>query len=142
MMVLFVCVGNSMRSQMAEVLFNQLAPRNYYAKSAGTQPADRVSSKAIEVMKEIGIDISNAKPKLITPEMVKEAYKIITMGCINESSCPAFLIKDKSKLKDWDIEDPRGKTIEEVRKARDEIKRRVEQLIEKLRAIDKNSKFA
>ncbi len=119
MRVLFVCVGNAARSQIAEALFNQRAPANFTAMSAGTQPAESVSSKAIEAMKEIGIDISKAKPKLLTQEMVEKADRIITMGCINQSSCPAFLIKDKSKLEDWVIEDPRGKPLQKVRKVRD-----------------------
>ncbi|MBI5252871.1 MAG: arsenate reductase ArsC [Euryarchaeota archaeon] len=127
MKVLFVCVGNSARSQMAEAIFNKIAGKKE-AQSAGTQPADKVSSKAIAVMREIGIDISMRKPKLLTREMVEKTEKIITMGCLDSASCPLFLLEDKSKLEDWKIEDPRDKPIEKVREIRDEIKRRVEGL--------------
>ena len=127
MRVLFVCVENAARSQMAEALFNKIAGKKE-AQSAGTEPAEKVSSKAIAVMKEIGIDISTQTPKLLTNEMVEKADKIITMGCLDNASCPLFLLEDKSKLEDWKIEDPRGKPIEKVREIRDEIKRRVERL--------------
>ena len=133
MKVLFVCVGNSARSQMAEALFNRLAPKGYSAVSAGTQPARRVSSLAIKAMSELGIDISKAKPKLLTPEMVKKADRIITMGCLVEESCPSFLMKERRALEDWGIEDPRGKDIEGVRRIRDEVKLKVEQLLERLK---------
>lgn len=127
MKVLFVCVGNSARSQMAEALFNKIAGKKE-AQSAGTEPAEKVSSKAVEAMREIGIDISMQKPKLLTKEMVEKAEKIITMGCLESASCPLFLLEDKSKLEDWNIEDPRGKPVEKVREIRDEIRRRVEML--------------
>jgi len=128
MKVLFVCVGNSARSQIAEALFNKIAGKKE-AQSAGTQPAEKVSPKAVEAMREIGTDISMQTPKLLTQEMVEKAEKIITMGCLNSASCPLFLLEDKSKIEDWKIEDPRGKPIEKVRKIRDEIKRMVEKLV-------------
>jgi len=131
MKVLFVCVGNAARSQMAEAFFNHLT-KSSSAESAGTEPAEKISLKAVEVMKEAGIDISSAKPKLLTQKMVDGADRIITMGCLHESSCPLFLIKEKSKIEDWNIADPRGKRTEDVRMARDEIKKRVEALIREL----------
>ncbi len=134
MKILFVCVGNSARSQMAEALFNSMAPEGMLAISAGTEPAPRVSSRAIEVMKELGIDIGSNKPKLLTPEMVREAKKVITMGCLDRESCPVFLIEEKEKLEDWALEDPKDKDIEVARRVRDEIKKRVEELIEELRS--------
>ncbi|MDI6654788.1 MAG: arsenate reductase ArsC [Candidatus Hydrothermarchaeota archaeon] len=127
MRVLFVCVGNSARSQMAEAIFNKIAGKKE-ARSAGTQPAEKVSRKAVAVMKEIGIDISTHTPKLLTREMVEKAERIITMGCLDSASCPLFLLEDKSKLEDWKLEDPRGMPIEKVREIRDEIGRRVEKL--------------
>lgn len=130
MRVLFVCSGNAARSQIAEALFNQRAPADFTAMSAGTQPAESVSSKAIEVMKEIGIDISSAKPKPLTAQMVREADRIITM--CGEDSCE-FLLDDKAKIERWGIEDPRGKDLEKVRETRDEIEREVAKLIERLK---------
>ena len=132
MKVLFVCVGNSGRSQMAEAIFNYVAPKNMRAMSAGTRPAARVSRKTVEVMREIGLDISTAKPKKLTLEMVEEADKIITMGCLNESSCPAFLLKDKTKLDDWRIEDPKDLSLEKVREIREQIADKVMDLISEL----------
>lgn len=134
--VLFVCSGNAARSQMAEAFFNHIT-KSSSASSAGIEPAESISSKAAEVMKEVGIDISKAKPKLLTQDMVDEADKIITMCSINESTCPAFLIRDRAKLEDWKIADPRGKPIEEVRMIRDEIKKKVEALIRELSIVSK-----
>lgn len=124
-----MCVGNSGRSQMAEAIFNYVAPRNMRAMSAGTKPATRVSRKTIEVMREIGLDIGGARPKGLTPEMVDEADRIITMGCLDESACPALLLQDRSKLEDWDIEDPKNLPVEEVREIRERIADKVMDLI-------------
>jgi arsenate reductase len=132
MRVLFVCVGNSARSQMAEAIFNFVAPKGVSAMSAGTRPASRVNRKAVRVMQEIGLDITSAKPKLLTPKMVKKADKIITMGCLGESSCPAFLINGKSKLEDWGIMDPKDLSIQEVRAVRERIADMVMELLKEL----------
>ncbi len=129
MKVLFVCVGNSARSQMAEAFFNSRVPKGWKASSAGTQPADRISPKTIEVMNEVGIELKNKTPKLLTLEMVEDAERIITMGCLEDASCPAFLIKDKSKIEDWKIPDTRGLPLEAYREVRDAIKKKVEGLI-------------
>jgi arsenate reductase len=126
MNVLFVCVGNACRSQIAKAWFNALA-KNARAESAGTKPAERVSSKAVEVMREVGIDISKEKPKKLTEEMVRQADLIVTMGC--EVECP-FLPKEKTIT--WNVEDPLGKGIEKYREVRDRIRELVEKLIAEL----------
>jgi arsenate reductase len=122
--VLFVCVENACRSHMAEGLFNQLASGKTKAMSAGTRPTERVNPSAVKVMKEIGIDISKQRPKLLTQEMIRDADKVILMGCGAEE-CP-LIPRD---FEDWDIEDPSGKPLQTFREVRDEIKRRVERLI-------------
>ena len=128
--VLFVCVHNSGRSQMAEAFFNQLAKGKAQALSAGTQPADKVNPLVVEAMKEIGIDISGNEPKALTIEMVEKADRMITMGCGAEAGavCPASFIETE----DWALEDPKGKSLEQVRKIREEIKKRVTRLLSEL----------
>ncbi len=123
--VLFVCVGNSGRSQMAEAFFNAKAPEGFYAISAGTKPEKEVNPLVVEVMKEKGIDISSKKPKAVEEWMFRDAYKIIIMGC-GDDSCPAVFLK---KVEDWHLDDPKGKPIEEVRKIRDIIEGKVDELI-------------
>ena len=125
--VLFVCVGNAGRSQMAEAFFSRLADGKARAISAGTRPADAVDPKAIDVMREVGIDISGNKPKALTMEMLEQADRVITMGCGVEGVCPASFVETE----DWQLEDPKGKPIEEVRRIRDEIKTKVLRLLEK-----------
>ena len=125
--VLFVCVGNSGRSQMAEAFFNQAAGGKARAISAGTKPASAVDPRTIEVMREAGIDISMARPKALTMEMLDQADRVVTMGCGVEGVCPASFVETE----DWQLADPKGKPIEEVRRIRDEIKTRVTRLLEK-----------
>ncbi len=129
--VLFVCVHNSGRSQMAEAFFNQLAKGKAQAISAGTQPSDKVNSMAVEAMREVGIDISGNKPKMLTMDMIEKADRMITMGCGAEAgaACPASFIETE----DWALEDPKGKSLEQVRKIRDEIKERVIRLLNELK---------
>jgi len=129
--VLFVCVHNSGRSQMAEAFFNNLAMGKAQALSAGTQPADEVNPMVIEAMKEVGIDISGKKPKMLTMDMVEKAERMITMGCGAEAEavCPASFIETE----DWALEDPKGKSLEQVRKIRDEIKELVIKLLNELK---------
>jgi protein-tyrosine-phosphatase len=99
------------------------------ASSAGTMLAKSVNPIVVEAMKEKGIDISGSKPKMLTTEMINEADLVFTMGCSVESVCPRpLLAKMQKKLVDWDLEDPKGRPIEEVRRIRDEIERRVRQL--------------
>jgi arsenate reductase (thioredoxin) len=120
---LFVCVHNAGRSQMAEAFAKR---RGLAAASAGTMPATTVNPTVVKAMKEKGIDVSSGKPKLLTADMINKATLVITMGCSVEEVCPRpMLAKMQKKLVDWDLEDPKGKTIEEVRKIRDEVERRV-----------------
>lgn len=125
--VVFVCVENSARSQMAEAFAKHYGKNRIEVMSAGTKPAERVNPLAIQVMKEKGIDISKNKPKAIDYRDIEDADMIITMGCGAEGFCPASFLE---RVLEWGIEDPKGKTIEEVRKIRDEIERRVKRLID------------
>jgi len=128
--VLFVCIHNSGRSQMAEAFFNHLAKGKAQAYSAGTQPADKVNPVVVEAMKETGIDISSNKPKMLTMDLVEKADRMITMGCGAEAEavCPASFIETE----DWALEDPKEKTLEQVRRIRNEIKERVIRLLAEL----------
>jgi protein-tyrosine-phosphatase len=124
---LFVCVHNAGRSQMAEAFAKR---RGLRAASAGTVPATSVNPTVVTAMKEKGIDISSNTPKLLTPEMIDQATLVFTMGCSVEEVCPRpMLAKMQKKLVDWNIEDPKGKTVEQVREIRDEIERKVAVLV-------------
>ena len=125
--VLFVCVENAGRSQMAEAFAKTYGKGKLEATSAGTMPAKDVNPVVVQVMAEKGIDLSGNKPKLITSEMVQEVDMIIVMGCSAEGFCPAPLL---NKVIDWEIEDPKGKSIEKVREIRDQLERKVEALID------------
>jgi arsenate reductase len=127
--IVFVCVGNSGRSQMAEAFFNYLAKGKAQALSAGTEPASAVDPNAVAVMKEIGIDISKNQPKKLTLEMLDKADKVITMGCGVAQSCPATF----TEIEDWELEDPKGKPINKVREIRGEIMARVGRLIQSIK---------
>jgi arsenate reductase (thioredoxin) len=129
--VLFVCVGNAGRSQMAEAFFNHLAGTKARAMSAGTKPASAVDPKTIEVMREVGVDISAAKPKALTTEMLDQADRVVTMGCGVEGVCPASFVETE----EWQLEDPKGKPIEDVRRIRDDIRTRVLRLLEEPREL-------
>jgi arsenate reductase len=124
--VLFVCVGNAGRSQMAEAFFNRAAGGRARAISAGTKPASAVDPRAIEVMREVGIDISAARPKALTMELLEQADRVVTMGCGAEGVCPASFVETE----DWQLEDPKDKLLDEVRRIRDEIRARVQRLLE------------
>jgi len=124
--VLFVCVGNSGRSQMAEAFFNQKARGKAVAISAGTNPATQVNSIVVAAMREVDIEIQGKKPKMLTAEMLEGADRVITMGCNVSEACPASFVP----AEDWGLDDPEGKPIEEVRQIRDKIKARVEELVE------------
>jgi len=128
--VIFVCVHNSGRSQMAEAFFNQMAEGKAIALSAGTQPGDKVHPEVIAAMREVGIDISGNKPKILTMEMIEKADKMITMGCGADAGglCPASFIETE----DWALEDPKDKPLEQVRAIREDIKKRVMNLIREI----------
>ncbi|MEX0673785.1 MAG: arsenate reductase ArsC [Gaiellaceae bacterium] len=117
---LFVCVENAGRSQMAEALFKRLGGA---ARSAGTQPAERVHPEVVEAMREVGIDVSGRVPRGLSRDDVEWADVVVTMGC--GDSCP--YIPGKTYV-DWELDDPAGKGLDEVREIRDEIERRVSTL--------------
>ena len=127
--VLFVCVHNAGRSQMAAGYLQHLAGDRVQVLSAGTEPKDQVNPSAIAAMAEEGIDIANSIPKVLTTESVKDSDYVITMGC--GDACPFF--PGKTYL-DWPLSDPAGKSVEEVRPIRDEIRAKVEALIAEIDA--------
>ena len=126
--VLFVCVHNAGRSQMAEAFFNQMAKEKAKVFSAGTQPTDKVNPVVVAAMREVGIDISRRKPKMLALKMLEDVDRVITMGCGVGGVCPASFVPTE----DWQLEDPEGRPIERVRQIRDEVKARVEGLIKEL----------
>jgi protein-tyrosine-phosphatase len=124
--ILFVCVENAGRSQMAEAFAKSLGLE---ALSAGTVPAARVHPVVVQVMRERGLDISQAAPKMLTVEMIKQADLVVTMGCSVERLCPRPMVDSmRRKLIDWKLEDPKNQPVQRVRKIRDEIERRVVEL--------------
>lgn len=134
--ILFVCVENAGRSQMAEGFFNQkYAPKGYRAISAGTRPVSQINPLAVQVMEEVGIDISSQKSKIITEDMIKSSEKSVNMGCMDKTECPLLFINN---IVDWGIEDPKGKPLEKVRGIRDEIERRVKEIAQSLQRQNSN----
>ena len=131
--ILFVCVENAGRSQMAEAFFRKFAPNRFNVSSAGTTPSSQLNPIVIQVMKEIGIDMLNQQPKLLSNSMIENSSKTINMGCMDKESCPSLFVQD---VLDWNIPDPKEKSLEDVRKIRDEIKFQVTALIESLKEID------
>jgi arsenate reductase (thioredoxin) len=129
MNVLFVCLHNAGRSQMSTALFVRAADGRHEATSAGTAPADRVHPEVVAAMNEIGIDLSERKPQLLTRELAERADVVVTMGC--GDACP--YIPGKRYL-DWDLPDPKGRPLEEVRALRDDIERCVVALATELDA--------
>jgi arsenate reductase len=127
--ILFVCVENAGRSQMAEGFFNKHAPRGYRAISAGTKPAGKINPLAVQAMKEIGIDITGQKSKIITDDMIRNSVKAVNMGCMDRTECPLLFLNNPI---DWAIADPKGKSMENVREIRDEIERRVKEFAKNL----------
>lgn len=123
--ILFACVHNAGRSQIAAALFNALAdPQKARAVSAGTQPGDRVHDVVVDAMREDGIDLGTAAPRLLTPELAGHATWLITMGC--GDACPAV---PGPRRDDWPLDDPKGQALDRVRQIRDDIRRRVETFI-------------
>ena len=125
--VLFVCVHNAGRSQMAAALLEHHAAGRVRVRSAGSEPADRLNAAVIQAMAEIGIDISGQSPKILTPDTVECSDVVITMGC--GDTCPVF---PGVSYRDWALDDPAGKGVDAVRPIRNEIKARVEALIAEL----------
>lgn len=127
--ILFVCVENAGRSQMAEGYFRKYAPEGFEPISAGTKPTSQINPIVVQAMDEVGISISQQKPKDITEDMMRNYTKIINMGCMDKSFCPTLFIPN---VIDWGIEDPKGRSIEQVREIRDDIEQRVKQLVSNL----------
>jgi protein-tyrosine-phosphatase len=125
--VLFVCLHNAGRSQMSQALFERAAEGRHTAASAGTTPAERVHPEVVEVMLEEGIDLSDRIPRKLERDAAEQADVVVTMGCGDE--CPYV---PGTQYIDWDLPDPEGRTIEEVRQTRDEIKRHVTELVHDL----------
>jgi arsenate reductase len=125
--VLFVCLHNAGRSQISQALFERTAGEAHEARSAGTRPGDRVHPEVVEVMREVGIDVSRRTPQRLTDELAGWADVVVTMGCGDE--CP--FIPGKRYL-DWDLPDPTGRPLEEVREIRDDIDGLVEDLVTEL----------
>ncbi|MHB0913184.1 MAG: arsenate reductase ArsC [Armatimonadota bacterium] len=126
--VLFVCIHNSGRSQMAEAFAKRLGAGVLEVESAGTAPTDSVNPQAVEVMEEVGYDMSGHYPKIMTSEMAGSADLVVTMGC--GVACPVV----SAPSEDWGLEDPKGQPVEKVREIRDRIKEKVEELVERMRA--------
>jgi arsenate reductase len=124
--VLFVCVENTGRSPMAEAFFKKYAKNQFNVISAGTSPSSHLNPVVVSVMNELGIDLENQKPQLLSSSMIENSNKTVNMGCMDKESCPSLFVKD---VDDWNIEDPKGKSIEDVRKIRDQIKNDVLNLL-------------
>jgi len=125
--VLFVCLHNAGRSQMSRALFERAAGGRHEADSAGTTPADSVHLEVVEAMRELGVELDCARPKRLTDDLARAADVVVTMGCGDE--CPYIPGK---RYVDWDLPDPKGRPLEEVREIRDDIARRVRALVEEL----------
>jgi len=125
--VLFVCLHNAGRSQMSRALFERAADGRHEARSAGTTPGERVHPEVVEAMREVGVDVADRVPQRLTDELSQWADVVVTMGCGDE--CP--YIPGKRYI-DWDLPDPKGRPVEEVRAIRDDIARRVRDLVEEL----------
>lgn len=127
--ILFVCVENAGRSQMAEAFFRKYGGKKFNVTSAGTTPSSELNPMVVKVMKEIGIDVTKQSPKLLSDSMIDESFRTVNMGCMDKESCPALSVKD---VLDWNISDPKEKTIDQVRKIRDQIHLEVKNLVKSL----------
>jgi arsenate reductase len=125
-MVLFVCIENTFRSILSEALFNSNAPRGWLAESAGVQPAEAINPVVSSLLSEVGIKLGAKEPRLVSPDLVARARRIVTFGCVDR--CP---IGAKEKSEDWPILGSSGKNAEELRAIRGELQRRILDLIEK-----------
>jgi len=124
--ILFVCVENAGRSQMAEAFFRKFTENRFNVISAGTSPSKELNPIVVQVMKEIGIDMNSQNPKMLSESMISNSFKTVNMGCMDKESCPGLFVKD---VIDWNIPDPKEKTIEQIREIRDQIKFEVLNLI-------------
>jgi len=124
--VLFVCVENAGRSQMAEGFFKKYASKGFKAQSAGTKPVSQINPIVVEAMIEVGIDISKQKSKELTDEMIRESDNVINIGCMDKNFCPRIWLP---KVIEWNLEDPKEKSIQEVREIRDKIEKRVKEIV-------------
>ena len=128
--ILYVCVHNAGRSQMAAAMTQLLGGDRVRVRSAGSAPGERIHPVVVEVMREIGVDLARELPKLLTPDAVRAADVVVTMGC--GDACPVF---PGRQYRDWKVTDPKDRPIAEVRGVRDEIRRRVEELLRELHVI-------
>jgi len=124
-----VCVENAGRSQIAEAFFRKYAQPKFNVFSAGTTPSTQLNQLVVKVMKEIGIDLDEQQPKLLSNKMIENSFKTVNMGCMDKESCPSLFVND---VLDWNISDPKEKSLDEVRKIRDTIKTEVINLINSL----------
>ncbi len=125
--VLFVCVENTFRSVLSEAMFNQVAPRGWRAESAGVQAALAINPVAVDLLREIGIPLGPKTPRLVTPDLIRRAARVVTFGCLDR--CP---IGAKEKAEDWPVPGATGKSMEELRALRDNLRDRVEDLAKRL----------
>ena len=132
--ILFVCVENAGRSQMAEGFFKKYAPNGFKTLSAGTKPVSQINPIVVQAMKEVGIDISKQKSKELIDEMIRDSDKVINMGCMDKNFCPTVWLP---KVIEWGMEDPKGQSIEKVREIRDEIEQRVKKLVAEITITSK-----
>ena len=128
--ILFVCVENAGRCQIVEAFFKKYAPEKFNVISAGTAHSSQLVHLVLQVMKEIGIKLAAREPKLLSNNMIASSFKILNMGCMDKESCPSLFVKD---VLDWNISDPKEKSINDVRKIRDQIKNKVLNLIDSLK---------
>lgn len=127
--ILFVCVENAGRSQIAEGFFRKYAPKGWAPLSAGSRPTPEINPLAVQAMNEVGIDISKQRPKELSEELIRSSFLKVSMGCIDQAECPAVFL---GNFQDWGIEDPKDKPIEKVREIRDKIEAKVKELVKNL----------
>lgn len=127
--ILFVCIENAGRSQMAEAFFRKYSPTGYEPISVGTKPSGAINTVAVQAMKEVGIDLGSQTPKILTNEIIADSVLSVNMGCMDKTECPAVFMRDSV---DWNIEDPKGKPIDKVREIRDDIEQKVRDLCKTL----------
>ncbi|MDC1023570.1 arsenate reductase ArsC [Nitrosopumilus sp.] len=131
--ILFVCVENAGRSQMAEAFFKKYAKNQFNVISAGTSPSSNLNPVVVSAMNEIGIDLKNQQPQSLSISMIKNSNKTVNMGCMDKESCPSLFVKG---VDDWNMDDPKGKSLDDVRKIRDQIKHNVLILLDSLECDD------